>query len=74
MSLDASDVTSQVTYLIVGAGPAGLQLGYLMDRARLDYHIVERADGPGDFFRTFPRHRTLISVNKTVTGTFNVTF
>jgi thioredoxin reductase len=69
MSLDASDVTSRVTYLIVGAGPAGLQLGYFMDRARLDYHILERADGPGDFFRTFPRHRTLISVNKTVTGT-----
>jgi thioredoxin reductase len=61
-------VTSRVTYLIIGAGPAGLQLGYFLDRAGLDYQILERADGAGAFFQSFPRHRRLISVNKVETG------
>jgi thioredoxin reductase len=61
-------VTARVSYLIVGAGPAGLQLGYFLDRAGLDYQIVERGVGAGTFFRLFPRHRRLISVNKVETG------
>lgn len=62
-------MTARVSYLIVGAGPAGLQLGYFLDRAGLDYHIVERGDSAGTFFRRFPRHRRLISINKVETGT-----
>jgi cation diffusion facilitator CzcD-associated flavoprotein CzcO len=61
-------VTARVSYLIVGAGPAGLQLGYFLDRAGLDYHIVERGDSAGTFFQRFPRHRRLISINKVETG------
>lgn len=61
-------MTSRVTYLIIGAGPAGLQLGYLFERAGLDYQILERGDCAGAFFRSFPRHRRLISVNKVETG------
>ena len=61
-------MTSRVTYLIIGAGPAGLQLGYFLDRAGLDYQILERADSAGAFFQSFPRHRRLISVNKVETG------
>lgn len=57
-----------VDYLVVGAGPAGLQLGHLFERAGSDYLVVEAGDTPGTFFRTFPRHRTLISVNKVHTG------
>lgn len=57
-----------VDYLVVGAGPAGLQLGYLLERAGSDYLVVEAGDSAGTFFRTFPRHRTLISVNKVHTG------
>jgi thioredoxin reductase len=53
--------------LIIGAGPAGLQLGYLLDRADTDYLILER-DVPGSFFKKFPRHRKLISINKVHTG------
>ncbi|GAA4240807.1 NAD(P)-binding domain-containing protein [Actinomadura meridiana] len=56
-------------YLIIGAGPAGLQLGHLLEKARRDYLILEAGSGPGTFFRTFPRHRTLISNNKKHTGT-----
>jgi len=60
--------TKRVSYLIIGAGPAGLQVGYFLDRAGLGYQIVERADNAGSFFTWFPRHRRLISVNKTETG------
>lgn len=56
-------------YLIIGAGPAGLQLGYHLDRAGRDYRILEAGPTPGTFFRTFPRHRQLISINKRFTGT-----
>ncbi len=56
-------------YLIIGAGPAGLQLGYFLSKNQRDYLILERSDGPGTFFRDFPRHRQLISINKIYTGT-----
>lgn len=59
---------SEHDYLIIGAGPAGLQLGYLMQRAGVDYQILESTDGVGAFFRQFPRHRQLISINKVHTG------
>lgn len=55
-------------YLIVGAGPAGLQLGYYLEQQKRRYLIVEAGDGAGAFFEKFPRHRTLISINKTFTG------
>lgn len=54
--------------LIIGAGPAGLQLGYHLEKAGRDYLILERGDGAGAFFERFPRHRTLISSNKVHTG------
>jgi thioredoxin reductase len=55
-------------YLIIGAGPAGLQLAYFLEKAKRDYHVLEAGPGPGTFFRTFPRHRRLISTNKPHTG------
>jgi thioredoxin reductase len=61
-------------YLIIGAGPAGLQLGYLLERAGYDYLIVEAGAGPGMFFRHFPRHRRLISINKPHTGSTDPEF
>jgi thioredoxin reductase len=57
-----------IDYLVLGAGPGGLQLGYFLERAGRDYLIVDAGDGPGEFFRTFPRHRRLISINKPHTG------
>lgn len=58
----------QFDYLIIGAGPAGLQLGYYLEKAGRDYLILEAGETPGTFFRQFPRHRKLISINKVYTG------
>jgi thioredoxin reductase len=55
-------------YLVIGAGPAGLQLGYFLQQSGRDYLILEAGGTPGTFFRTFPRHRSLISINKPHTG------
>jgi thioredoxin reductase len=55
-------------YLIIGAGPAGLQLGYYMERDKKDYLILEAGEKAGTFFEMFPRHRKLISINKVYTG------
>jgi thioredoxin reductase len=55
-------------YLIIGAGPAGLQLASLLDRDGRDYLVLEAGESAGTFFRTFPRHRQLISINKIWTG------
>ena len=57
-----------IDYLVIGAGPGGLQLGYFLERAGHNYLIVEASDAPAEFFRTFPRHRRLISINKPHTG------
>lgn len=55
-------------YLVIGAGPAGLQLAYFLEQAGRDYLVLEAGPTPGTFFRTFPRHRQLISSNKPHTG------
>ncbi|MEU1969585.1 NAD(P)-binding domain-containing protein [Micromonospora sediminicola] len=57
-------VDGEYTYVIVGAGPAGLQLSYYLQQHGADYVTLERALGAGEFFRRFPRHRRLISLNK----------
>jgi thioredoxin reductase len=56
-------------YLILGAGPAGLQLAYFLERAGRDYLVLEAGSSPGTFFTRFPRHRRLLSINKVHTGT-----
>ncbi|HLP89551.1 MAG TPA: NAD(P)-binding domain-containing protein [Nostocaceae cyanobacterium] len=55
-------------YLIIGAGPAGVQLGYFLEKANHNYLILEAGDSPGTFFKKFPRHGKLISINKVHTG------
>uniref|UniRef100_A0A8C8GY04 FAD-dependent oxidoreductase domain-containing protein 2 n=1 Tax=Oncorhynchus tshawytscha TaxID=74940 RepID=A0A8C8GY04_ONCTS len=52
-------------YCVLGAGPAGLQMEYI---------ILERNSGPGSFFNIYPRHRKLISINKIYTGRRNREF
>jgi thioredoxin reductase len=55
-------------YLVIGAGPAGLQLAYFLEQAGRDYLVLEAGSAPGTFFTMFPRHRELISSNKRYTG------
>ncbi len=55
-------------YAVIGAGPAGLQLGYFLQRAGRDYVVLEAGPTAGTFYRTFPRHRRMISINKPHTG------
>ena len=55
-------------YLILGAGPAGLQMGHHLSRAGHSHLILEAGNSPGSTPRQFPRHRTLISSNKVYTG------
>ena len=57
-------------YCIVGAGPAGVQLAYFLHTSPepRDYIVFERAANAGSYFETYPRHRTLISINKRFTG------
>jgi thioredoxin reductase len=55
-------------YLVIGAGPAGLQLAYFLKQAGRDYLVLEAGSAPGTFFSKFPRHRELISSNKRYTG------
>ena len=54
--------------IIIGAGPAGLQMAYCLARRGEQYVVLEAAHEVGEFFTTFPRHRKLISINKVHTG------
>ena len=56
-------------YLIIGAGPAGLQLAQELGAAGHAYLVLESGSAPGTFFSRYPRHRQLISINKVHTGT-----
>lgn len=55
-------------YLIIGAGPAGLQLAYYLKSKSLSYVIIERGENAGTFFHKYPRHDRLLSINKIHTG------
>ncbi|MCV6637415.1 NAD(P)-binding domain-containing protein [Candidatus Albibeggiatoa sp. nov. NOAA] len=59
---------TKVDYLVIGAGPSGLQIGYYLEKAKRDYCILEAGETAGTFFTKYPRHRTLISINKVYTG------
>jgi hypothetical protein len=55
-------------YVIVGAGPAGLQMAHYLETAGRDYIVLDRAAAPASFFTTYPRFRQLISINKPHAG------
>lgn len=61
-------MSTHVDYLVIGAGPAGLQLAYFLQQRGRDYLVLERGESAGHFFKTYPRHRMLISINKCNTG------
>ncbi len=47
--------------LIIGAGPAGLVLGYYLQRLNVDYLILEQSDQVGASWRQMPDHLHLIT-------------
>ncbi len=55
-------------YIIIGAGPSGLQMGYYLEKSKRDYLILESGNKAGTFFQKYPRRRKLISINKSYTG------
>jgi hypothetical protein len=55
-------------YVVLGAGPGGLQLAHYLDSAGRDYIVLEQAAQPASFFEHYPRWRQLISINKARTG------
>lgn len=55
-------------YLIIGAGPAGLQAAWFMKQRSWNFAVLEASTRPGTFFEHYPRDRILISVNKRYTG------
>mmetsp|Transcript_68204 Transcript_68204/g.134737 ORF Transcript_68204/g.134737 Transcript_68204/m.134737 type:complete len:588 (-) Transcript_68204:14-1777(-) len=67
--VDVGAPASEVDFLIVGAGPAGLQWALLLESANVtSYLVLEKGFGAGSFFRTYPRARRLISNNKCRSG------
>ena len=56
--------SNEFDYIIIGGGPAGLQLAYFLSKSERSYLILERASTVGAFFERFPRSRSLISFNK----------
>mmetsp|Transcript_16004 Transcript_16004/g.28526 ORF Transcript_16004/g.28526 Transcript_16004/m.28526 type:complete len:815 (+) Transcript_16004:101-2545(+) len=63
-------------YCIVGAGPAGVQLGHFMWSAPggRDYIILEQHPRAASFFSKYPIHRTLNSINRRHTRSGNLEF
>ncbi|CAE7699386.1 Foxred2 [Symbiodinium sp. CCMP2456] len=61
-------------YCVVGAGPAGIQLGHFLKNASLDYVTFERQPQAAAWFRKFPIHRKLISINRRNTRSTNAEF
>ncbi len=55
-------------YIVLGAGPGGLQTGYYLSSKKRKYLILEGTDSAGAFFKKFPRHDRLLSINKYFTG------
>lgn len=55
-------------YLIIGAGPGGLQMGYYLEKAGRRYKILEMGPAAATFLTRFPRRRRLLSINKINTG------
>lgn len=60
--------------IIIGSGPAGIQLGYFYEKNNISYIILERTNHSGDFFDKFPHTKELISINKKHTGNTNTDF
>lgn len=64
----------QVDFLVIGAGPAGIQAAIFLDAKKANYLVLEQNEFVGTHFRSYPRHRQLISINKKHTGSSDPDF
>lgn len=62
------DGVVEIKYIIIGAGPGGLQQAYFLEKHSRDYIVFEKKSRAGSFFSTFPRSRRLSSINRRVVG------
>lgn len=51
-------------YVVVGAGPGGVQAAYFLQQRGRDYVVLERTEAAGAFFSQYPVTRRLNSFNK----------
>ena len=66
---DASfDAAEDIDYVIVGAGPGGLQMAQFMQMKGRSYVVLEKNSSVAASFIHFPVHRQLISTNKMHAG------
>eukprot|EP00933_Yihiella_yeosuensis_P028802 TRINITY_DN22610_c5_g1_i1.p1 TRINITY_DN22610_c5_g1~~TRINITY_DN22610_c5_g1_i1.p1 ORF type:complete len:747 (+),score=126.57 TRINITY_DN22610_c5_g1_i1:67-2307(+) len=70
----ADEKSKKNKYCIIGAGPAGVQLGHFLQKEGLDYVTWERGERAASFFRNYPIHRKLISINRYKTRSTNPEF
>ena len=65
---EAKMATEYHKYCVVGAGPAGVQLGHLLNNPTVgnprDYVILEKHHSAAAFFQKYPIHRQLNSINR----------
>jgi cation diffusion facilitator CzcD-associated flavoprotein CzcO len=60
--------------IIIGAGPAGVQLAYYFEQNNIQYVILEKTEMCGSFFYKYPHTSKLISINKKYTGNDDTDF
>lgn len=60
--------------IIIGAGPAGVQLAYFYEKNKINYIVLEGSEHCASFFYKYPHSSKLISINKKYTGKDNADF
>jgi len=63
-----------VENIIIGAGPAGIQLAYFFKKNNIEYVQFEKNNYGAGFFFQYPVGKQLISINKRFTGNDNKDF
>lgn len=57
----AAPTRTHYKYIVVGAGPGGLQTAHWLESAGRDYLVLEKEAHAASFFEKYPRWRQLIS-------------
>jgi thioredoxin reductase len=66
--------TEKINNIIIGAGPAGLQLAYYFEKYHIEYIVLEKNLTSGSHYKNFPHSNQLLSINKKNTNNNNEDF